>query len=324
MAAPAKNKYKNKWTGSRVVLLVILFLVIAVVAAYFWRASSDKSTELPQKPASLTVKPQAPPPPEPQNAKPETAVQPQPQNIIKDKNRTALPADDSVKPGAGDGRTARMAIIIDDMGGSVAEARSLAAIKVPLTFAIIPGLRSDKDVASYAAANKIETMIHIPMQSKGWPSRRLEANGLLVEMPSDELQERVTGFVRRFPGAVGVNNHMGSEFTENEEKMTAVLKTMKNNNLFFVDSVTSPESVGLMVAQRIGVRSARRNVFLDNEQERSYIAGQINQAVRYARRNGSAIAICHPHPVTISTLAAVLPGLASQGVNLVTASQLVR
>ena len=167
-------------------------------------------------------------------------------------------------------------------------------------------------------------MIHIPMQSKGWPTRRLEANGLLVSMDTDDLQERVSRFVQQFPGAVGANNHMGSEFTEHEDKMTDVLQSLKKNSLFFIDSVTSPESAGLRVAQRLGVRSARRNVFLDNEQERGYILGQLNQAVRMARKNGSAIAICHPHPATIRTLAAALPELARQGIKLVPVSQLVR
>lgn len=237
-------------------------------------------------------------------------------------SKTTIPEPE--KPGVGGSTSARLAIIIDDMGSNLAEARSLAAIKVPLTFSIIPGLRVDKEVAVYAATNKIETMIHIPMQSKGWPARRLEANGLLVAMDADELQERVAGFVQQFPGAVGANNHMGSEFTEHEDKMTVVLQALKKKKMFFIDSVTSPESTGLKVAQRLGIRSARRNVFLDNEQERSYILGQLNQAVRLARKNGSAIAICHPHPATIATLAAALPELAGQGVNLVPASQLVK
>ena len=210
------------------------------------------------------------------------------------------------------------------MGSSLSEASSLAAIKVPLTFAIIPGLRVDKEVATYAASHNIETMIHIPMQPKGWPAQRLETNGLLVTMNTDELQERVSGFIHHFPGAVGANNHMGSEFTEQDDKMEAVLQILKDNNLFFIDSVTSPGSAGLRVSQRLGLRSARRHVFLDNEQERGYILGQLNQAIRLARKNGSAIAICHPHHATIAALSAALPGIAGQGVILVPASQLVR
>jgi polysaccharide deacetylase 2 family uncharacterized protein YibQ len=210
------------------------------------------------------------------------------------------------------------------MGSSLTEARSLTAIKVPLTFAIIPGLRADTGVAAFATANHIETMIHIPMQSKGWPKQRLEANGLLVTMEIGDVRERVSRFVQQFPEAVGANNHMGSEFTEREELMTAVLQTLKKHDLFFIDSVTSPLSSGTRVAQRLGMRTGRRQVFLDNEQEVGYIRGQLNQAVRLARKNGTAIAICHPHQVTIATLTAVLPGLAGQGIQLVPVSQLVK
>ena len=304
--------------------LVILILIIGAVAGYFMFSPPAKTGVTLSRPELPHVKPVMPaasipksaipvphpvlhPPHKEQSEKPPTAAIPEPE-----------------KPGVGGSSSARLAIIIDDMGNSMAEARSLAAIKVPLTFSIIPGLRVDKDVAAYAVGNKIETMIHIPMQSKGWPGRHLEANGLLVAMGADELQERVAGFLQQIPGAVGANNHMGSEFTEREEKMEVVLRSLKKKNLFFIDSVTSPGSTGLKVAQRLGIRTARRNVFLDNEQERGYILGQLKQAIRVARKNGSAIAICHPHPATIAALAESLPELAGQGVTLVTASQLVK
>jgi polysaccharide deacetylase 2 family uncharacterized protein YibQ len=217
-----------------------------------------------------------------------------------------------------------LAIIIDDMGAGMQEARSLAAIGVPLTFSIIPGLQNCREVAALAAGSGIETMIHIPMQSKGWPQRRLESNGLLVSMEDADIREHVERFVRDVPRAVGANNHMGSEFTEHEQQMSSVLGTLKGKGLFFVDSVTTPRSVGQRLAREMGVRGGRRNVFLDNEQNGAYIMGQLNQAVRLAKKNGGAIAICHPHPATIEALAAALPGLKQQGITLVPASRLVR
>lgn len=218
----------------------------------------------------------------------------------------------------------KLAIIIDDMGSSMQEVRTLAGIGVPLTFSVIPGLRSYREVAAFADAKGFEVMIHIPMQSKGWPERRLEANGLLVSMPDAAVTERVSEFMQALPMAKGANNHMGSEFTEHETGMRAVVTGLKGRGLFFVDSVTSPKSVGIRLAREAGLKTARRNVFLDNEQEKGYILGQLGQAVRLAKKNGSAIAICHPHPETIRTLAAALPGLAHQGITLVPASQLVR
>ena len=106
--------------------------------------------------------------------------------------------------------------------------------------------------------------------------------------------------------------------------MRVVLDTLKGRGLFFVDSVTSPRSVGMRLARELDMKSGRRSVFLDNEQDGAYIRGQLNQALRQAKKTGGVIAICHPHPATIRTLAAALPGLAKQGITLVPASELVR
>ena len=210
------------------------------------------------------------------------------------------------------------------MGSSMQEARALADIGLPLTISVIPGLRSYREVAAFASSSGIEVMIHIPMQSKGWPERRLESNGLLVSMSNEDISERLEEYMRTLPKAVGANNHMGSEFTEHEDKMRVVLTVLKGRGLFFVDSVTSPNSVGLSLARDLDMKSGKRSVFLDNEQDGAYIRGQLNQAVRLAKKTGGVIAICHPHPVTLKTLADALPALSKQGITLVPASQLVR
>lgn len=217
-----------------------------------------------------------------------------------------------------------LAVIIDDMGSSLSDARALAAIGVPLTFSIIPGLRHSAAVADFAGSRDIELMIHIPMQSKGWPERRLEANGLLVSMSETEISARIDEYVREIPKAAGANNHTGSEFTEHADKMRPVLRSLKSRGMFYVDSVTTPRTVGGRVARESGVRSAGRDVFLDNEQNQGYIRSQLLQAARTARRKGGAIAICHPHPATLQALAAMLPELARQGITFVPASRLVR
>lgn len=325
MVASSRKNCRNKRTSTRIPALLFLVLIVGAVAGYYFFTPPARKTGVPSGASShLADKPSPSIVTIPQSAAPETPVFPLPQHTTPN---DYLATPDTPVPDMSRSQShasARLAIIIDDMGSSMSEARSLAAIEVPLTFAIIPGLRSDKQVAAFAASNKIDTMIHIPMQPKGWPTRHLEESGLLTAMDAGELQERVSGFIQQFPGAVGANNHMGSEFTEHEEKMAAVLEVLKKNNLFFVDSVTSPESVGLKTAQRLGIKSARRQVFLDNEQLNGYILGQLKQAVRLARKNGLAIAICHPHPATIAALATALPAVAGQGVQLVPVSQLVK
>ena len=325
MSKQGINRFREPRKGALVITLLVILIAIAVVSAYFLFAPSPetdipevKKNEAPLDNSTARPSPNSPPaiitPDFEQKSPADQQVHPKTDAVLRDKTPVL-----NLETGTG-----RLAIIIDDMGSSMSEARSLAAIGVSLNFSIIPGLRSYREVAQFAKSRGIETMVHMPMQSKGWPGIRLEANGLLVSMDGSELGERVAGFLRDIPEAVGANNHMGSEFTEHEDKMRSVLETLKSKNIFFVDSVTSPQTTGLRLAREIGMKSGRRNVFLDNEQERAYIIGQLDQAVKLAKKAGTAIAICHPHPETIRTLASALPGLAAQGVTLVPASQLVR
>jgi len=324
------NRKQQQRGGRTYAALAILTVIVLAVVGYLVLAPHKKTSRQPSPPPTVGIKPVKPAPPQsqprsvgqPASPLPVPVPVPTPKpDYPPEKPEPVITTPEPVVSGTGKGR---LAIIIDDMGTSMQEARSLAGIGVPLTFSIIPGLAKYREVAAFADDAGIETMIHVPMQSKGWPQRRLESNGLLVSMADADIRGRLEGFVRDLPRAVGANNHTGSEFTEHEQQMASVLGVLKENGLFFVDSVTSPKSVGQRLAREKGVRSARRNVFLDNEQNNAYILGQLNQAVRQARKNGGAIAICHPHPVTIKTLIAALPSLKKQGITLVPASQLVR
>jgi len=316
------NSTSKKPGGSRYAALAILAVIILVVGAYLVNRPTGKlPPPLPPvvQQAPTPVHQPKPHPPVAENYSVTKKVQPP----LPPYPKTTIVSRDTPTVGNLPGATGRLAIIIDDMGSSMQEARALAGIGVPLTFSIIPGLRSYREVAEFAASGAIETMIHIPMQSKGWPERRLEPNGLLVSMEDPAISARLEEFMRNLPKAVGANNHMGSEFTEHEDKMRAVLDALKGRGLYFVDSVTSPRTVGMRLARELDMKTARRSVFLDNEQDSAYILGQLNQAVRLAKKTGGVIAICHPHPATIRTLEAALPGLAKQGITLVPASQLV-
>lgn len=217
-----------------------------------------------------------------------------------------------------------LAVIIDDMGSSLKEAENLAAIGLPVTFAIIPGLANSKKVAQFAHNNGLSVMVHIPMEPKGYPVQKMEKNGLLVSQSNEEIAGRVRSYLKEIPYATGANNHMGSEFTEHEDKMLPVLTVLKENRLFFVDSRTSSNSVGYPLARRLGMTAGTRNVFMDNDQDVEAIKKQLREAARLAGKKGSAIAICHPHPETIQALRELMPVLRGEGIRFVAASELVR
>ncbi len=221
--------------------------------------------------------------------------------------------------------TGVVALIIDDMGSSVAEVRTLMNIGVPLTFSVIPGLRQAREVATVAHGNGYEVMLHIPMEPQDYPQRKLESNGLLLGYGDKEIEARVRGFMNVIPYAVGANNHMGSRFTEDRGKMRVVLEVLKENGMFFVDSMTTPKSVGLSLSRDMGLLSSARTApFLDNSADVFAIKLQLASLARLAVKKGSAVGICHPHPATIRALSEELPVMRSRGICFVYASKLVR
>jgi len=217
-----------------------------------------------------------------------------------------------------------LAVIVDDMGSSLNEARELLSINIPVTFSLIPGLPKVTAVAELATSAGRAVMVHLPMEPQGYPQRRLEANGLLVAQSEEDITARTIALLHAVPQATGANNHMGSRFTEHEEKMLPVLKVLKGKGLFFIDSLTTPQSKGISVAESLGVKSAVRNIFLDNQQDVVAIKRQLYAAAEMSRRKGGVIAICHPHPATIAALKEAMPELQRAGITFVSAGEFVR
>ena len=324
---PRNNRYKKQNGKGLTALAVFLVLLLTVLVGgyYFFTWQQQEALFRPQRqtaPAAPSVPPSPPAVTQlPDGTGPSKEPGPHWEYYTDDTPRHTLPKPPAQQPLPGG--KAELAIIVDDMGSSLQEVRTLTAIGVPITLAVIPGLRHDREVAAFAAGQGAEVMLHLPMQSKEYPRRRLEANGLLLSYDQEKLQQLVESYFDQVPQAKGANNHMGSAFTEDESHMRIVLSLLKQRGLFFVDSVTTPSSLGSRLAAELGMKNARRDMFLDNEQDEGYILGQLNAAVNRARKTGRAIAICHPHPVTIATLAKVLPNLQQQGVTLVVASKLV-
>jgi uncharacterized protein len=285
-------------------------LVVALIALAFFALEYFRESVPPEKPVVGTD--QAPRRPLPERS----ATQ---QKLSSARVPAAKPHPAAPARPKGPGQ---VAIIIDDMGSSMKELQAFLSIKLPITFSVIPSLAHAKEVSEGAHKAGAEVMVHMPMEPEGYPKQPLEKIGLLVKMDNDEIQQRVTSYFRTVPHAVGANNHMGSRFTQNPEKMDVVLQVLKGKGLFFVDSKTSPASVGYDRARALGLVCGARQVFLDNVQDEVAITAQLAQAAAIARKKGSAIAICHPHPATIRALQQAMPELAKSGITFVYASAL--
>lgn len=217
---------------------------------------------------------------------------------------------------------ARLAIIIDDLGSDLAPAEALLKIRYPLTLSILPSQPHSAEIADEAFRRGDQVMLHLPMEFEG-NAAKPEAIELRVGMGASEVDRLLAQMIEAVPHAAGINNHEGSRATTDPALMADVMAVLRRRNLFFIDSRTTAATVAYDAARQAGVRAASRNVFLDDVETREAILRQIELAESDARREGSAIAIGHPHPATIAALEQALPQLKARGVRLVFASALV-
>ncbi len=217
----------------------------------------------------------------------------------------------------------KVAIIMDDMGGSLTQLKNLLAIDLPVTPAILPGTRLATSSASLLSESGREYMIHIPMQPRSYPRTNPGADALLIGQSESEVRRRVRSYQQAVPGAVGGNNHMGSRYTEEPELMRIVLDELKRHNQFFIDSRTIGSSVAFTEARKMGLKTATRNIFLDNREDVAYVREQLRKMVRLAGSNREIVAICHPHKETLEALRLELEWLKQQPVDFVPASTVV-
>ncbi|WP_027722429.1 divergent polysaccharide deacetylase family protein [Maridesulfovibrio zosterae] len=198
--------------------------------------------------------------------------------------------------------TPKMAIVIDDMGEDVALAKGLAALDAHVTFSIWPNSSHVKKTLAIARKNGNEIMIHLPMQPKGYPKINPGSDALLVGMSADKIHKTVLAAIKKVPGAKGLNNHMGSLFTENYAGMREVMSPLHQKKLFFLDSRTTPKSAGPKAARKAGVTTYERNIFLDNVKDISAIKYQLSKTAKIAKKKGQAIAIGHPNWETLKAI----------------------
>jgi len=220
-----------------------------------------------------------------------------------------------------DGRP-MVAIILDDLGLNHRRTVRAVALRTPLTLAILPYAPQIDGWAAQARAAGHELMVHLPME----PASENEdpgPNALLADLDLGEIERRIEWNLARFEGYVGVSNHMGSRFTADERLMQRLMTRVRDRGLLFVDSLTTSASVGGALARSLGVPTATRDIFLDNEVDVERIAGQLDKVERCARRKGYCIAIGHPHAETLEVLERWLPTLDAKGLQLVPISAII-
>lgn len=217
----------------------------------------------------------------------------------------------------------KIVIIIDDLGNQTQSARQVTELPGPVVCAILPHRPFTNRIANWAEQNNKEVLVHLPMQSLA--NTKLGPGGLELDMDEQQFTQTVRSDVESVPFNMGVNNHMGSLMTQHPGNMRWLMNTLSQiPDKIFVDSRTTEKTVAAQTAREFDIPTVSRDIFLDDEVNKQAIESQFNKLIAIAKKNGSAIAIGHPHPQTLLVLEEKLPGLKEQGVELVSLAELMQ
>jgi polysaccharide deacetylase 2 family uncharacterized protein YibQ len=220
---------------------------------------------------------------------------------------------------------AKIALLIDDFGYVNDETllnTFFREMDLPFTISIIPGTPFAREIAREAKSAGKQILVHLPMQPEGRFENRYKWI-ILEEMSRERVGEIVREAIEAIPYAEGLNNHMGSLVTAKENIMQPVLEVLKEKKMFFVDSKTSPRSIAYPLAQKLGVRSTFRSVFLDNEKKQTYIERQFKRLLLAAVKKGRALGLGHADFKTASVLAKLIKKCDNRKFNFVLVSEIL-
>ncbi len=225
-------------------------------------------------------------------------------------------------------RKPRIAFIIDDIGNNDFGALELKKLDIPITASILPFSPYAFDEARQVYMYNIEALIHLPMQPLNSHSIDYTVDRFITRQSSEsDIRALLEAARQTIPYAKGTNNHQGSLITSDKQKMVMVLKVLKSEGLFFIDSRTTPRTVAFQTAKAMNIKTAERDVFLEDigngDTTYEYTLNQITRLIQKAKKNGKAIAIGHPFQTTFRAVHDSIPRIREEGVEIVFASSLL-
>ena len=218
----------------------------------------------------------------------------------------------------------KIALIIDDSGYSAKDCFYLSAIKAPVTVSILPQLAHSTKTAQCATDQGKEVMLHLPLEPHVFREEYPNNYFIKTTMSSTQITKRLKDAIQSLPHLAGINNHEGSKATEDSRVMYIIFKELAKQNLFFVDSRVTSQSVCKPLAQKLNLPFASRDVLLDNSNKRADIEKQFSELAQKAKLHGTAVAIGHARTTSWEVMTEQIRALTQQGYEFITVQEMIR
>ncbi len=301
---------------------LLIFLIIISVAAiiYVLQVKEEQPVIKEKKKETKQMEPQKSITPQAIKARP-----------AKEKTSTSIPIEEKEKKKIVVSKIEKIplplrqvAIIIDDIGYDLVPVKELLKVNADITYSILPFLIHSREAAEMLHKANKEILLHLPMEPVSYPSEKPGSGALFTDMNNEELVFQLEKDIEAVPYIAGINNHMGSKFMADKEKLALIFSKLKKKNLFFIDSRTAANSEAFAAARKVGLQVAARKIFLDNNRDYNEI---YNNLINIINNNGDVsplIIIGHPHPETIRAIKDAIKVLREKGILIVPVSQVIK
>ncbi|MDY6820229.1 MAG: divergent polysaccharide deacetylase family protein [Deferribacterota bacterium] len=208
----------------------------------------------------------------------------------------------------------RIAIILDDGGYNIELIKRVARLPYPITVSILPFSPYDKESADLLRQAGKGVFLHLPLEPYGYPKIYPGKGAVLLNTPTGLIDVIINKDVERIGEIDGANNHMGSKFTENRDRVTLLLKSLSRYTDIFIDSRTSNKSVAYDVCRSVMQICGYNSLFIDNENNKSYVLDKLEKAYKIAVEKKKIIIIGHVRKHTVDALVEALPHYEKKGI----------
>jgi polysaccharide deacetylase 2 family uncharacterized protein YibQ len=228
---------------------------------------------------------------------------------------TADPAEFRRAPPPDDGRP-RVAVIVRGLALSdTTTAAAIARLPPDVTLGLSPYGRTLQKTVDTARASGHEVFLDVPVEPPGYPANDAGPKAIVASLTPSENAERLVWCLERANGFPGLVFAPGSPALEDKAAMGPLLADPRFSGFVWAAGAAR----GLDGAQ---AARARIDVTIDAAATAHDIDLALERLEALARRNGSAIGLAGPYPVTVDRLAAWSADLESRGLQLVPASAL--
>jgi hypothetical protein len=200
----------------------------------------------------------------------------------------------------------KVALIFDNLGGSLKDLKEIYTLNIPLSISVIPGFKFSRNIAYIGYRCGFSVLIHLPLEADDFFSfkkyKYRPISNTLSRREIDSLLRYYLNFIRI---AMGVNIHLNKKI-ENPSFWKQILKAIKRKKMIIIDSSTDSTLCICCLAKKEDLLCASTEGFLNSQ---TSLEEKLEELIKRAEDKGKIIIIVYPRKDILKILKQKIPSI---------------